>query len=319
MERRSPIACMLAALLAHVCWELGKVGEANALLARRLDVIERYSLPDVVVSVHYTMAGIADATGRQDQAIELFDALHAIGEARNMPRLRATALLELVKLHVKHGRSDTAERISHGLSLLVKAQAVHKHDTSSTLLELFVELARALVGLANGGKTQLTSALQAAQAAISLADGIKRGSEGIQARILRAHALRRLGFADASTAMEDAISLAEAAGMVRLLTDMNPSHSMPAQADRTVVGGTFQPRTSESPEANITGTALLTSKEREVLLGLVRGLSNKEIAMSLGVSEQTIKWHMKNLFSKLNAASRKHAVARANLLGLINN
>jgi LuxR family maltose regulon positive regulatory protein len=32
---------------------------------------------------------------------------------------------------------------------------------------------------------------------------------------------------------------------------------------------------------------------------------------------QTIKLHVKNLFHKLNAANRKHAVARARLLGLI--
>jgi LuxR family maltose regulon positive regulatory protein len=48
-----------------------------------------------------------------------------------------------------------------------------------------------------------------------------------------------------------------------------------------------------------------------------RALSNKEIALAMGIGEQTIKWHVKNLFGKLNAASRKHAVARARMLGLI--
>ena len=37
----------------------------------------------------------------------------------------------------------------------------------------------------------------------------------------------------------------------------------------------------------------------------------------IGVGEQTVKWHLKNVFFKLNAASRKHAVDRARLLGLI--
>ncbi|WP_223255117.1 helix-turn-helix transcriptional regulator [Pseudomonas putida] len=44
---------------------------------------------------------------------------------------------------------------------------------------------------------------------------------------------------------------------------------------------------------------------------------NKEIARAMVVSEETIKWHMKNLFSKLNAAGRKHVVARARVLGLV--
>ena len=47
------------------------------------------------------------------------------------------------------------------------------------------------------------------------------------------------------------------------------------------------------------------------------GLSNKLIARSLDISEETVKWHLKNLFSKLNAGARKHAVDRARLLGLL--
>ncbi len=46
-------------------------------------------------------------------------------------------------------------------------------------------------------------------------------------------------------------------------------------------------------------------------------MSNKEIARAMVVSEETIKWHMKNLFSKFNAAGRKHVVARARMLGLV--
>ena len=35
----------------------------------------------------------------------------------------------------------------------------------------------------------------------------------------------------------------------------------------------------------------------------------------MDIGEQTVKWHLKNVFFKLNAASRKHAVDRARLLG----
>jgi LuxR family maltose regulon positive regulatory protein len=37
----------------------------------------------------------------------------------------------------------------------------------------------------------------------------------------------------------------------------------------------------------------------------------------MDIGEQTVKWHLKNVFFKLNAASRKHAVDRARLLGLL--
>ncbi len=44
---------------------------------------------------------------------------------------------------------------------------------------------------------------------------------------------------------------------------------------------------------------------------LANGLSNKLIARSLDISEETVKWHLKNLFGKLNAGARRHAVACA--------
>ena len=61
----------------------------------------------------------------------------------------------------------------------------------------------------------------------------------------------------------------------------------------------------------------LTPKERSILLLLARNYSNKEIAKSIAVSDETVKWHLKNLFSKLEAGSRKHAVTRARSLGFI--
>ena len=65
------------------------------------------------------------------------------------------------------------------------------------------------------------------------------------------------------------------------------------------------------------GSRTLTPKERSILLLLARNYSNKEIAKSIAVSDETVKWHLKNLFTKLDADSRKHAVTRARSLGFI--
>jgi NarL family two-component system response regulator LiaR len=55
----------------------------------------------------------------------------------------------------------------------------------------------------------------------------------------------------------------------------------------------------------------LTAREREVLALMVQGLSNREIAERLALTRSTVKFHVSNVLSKLDASSRGHAVAMA--------
>jgi NarL family two-component system response regulator LiaR len=61
----------------------------------------------------------------------------------------------------------------------------------------------------------------------------------------------------------------------------------------------------------------LTERETDVLRLLARGLANKEIGLQLGVSEQTVKSHVRNLLNKLGVASRTQAALHGVRLGLI--
>ncbi|UCZ52426.1 response regulator transcription factor [Bacillus shivajii] len=55
----------------------------------------------------------------------------------------------------------------------------------------------------------------------------------------------------------------------------------------------------------------LTEREKEVLVCLVEGLSNKEIGEKLFISEKTVKIHVSKIFRKLNVKSRSQAVIHA--------
>ena len=56
------------------------------------------------------------------------------------------------------------------------------------------------------------------------------------------------------------------------------------------------------------GDAILTGREREVLIEIARGKSNQEIAVALFIAEGTVKFHVNNILAKLKAADRTEAV-----------
>ena len=62
----------------------------------------------------------------------------------------------------------------------------------------------------------------------------------------------------------------------------------------------------------------LTPRERDVLLLMAEGASNKTIARRLGISVHTAKFHVGSLLEKLDATGRTDAVAHAARLGVIN-
>ncbi len=61
----------------------------------------------------------------------------------------------------------------------------------------------------------------------------------------------------------------------------------------------------------------VTRREMEVLQSVAQGLSNKQIALSLGISEHTVKFHLSSLYAKLGATNRTEAVRIGTQQGLI--
>ena len=62
----------------------------------------------------------------------------------------------------------------------------------------------------------------------------------------------------------------------------------------------------------------LTPRERDVLVLMAEGASNKAIARQLGISVHTAKFHVGSLLDKLDATGRTDAVAHAARIGVIN-
>ena len=75
----------------------------------------------------------------------------------------------------------------------------------------------------------------------------------------------------------------------------------------------------EQPQgaAPATGEAALSEREAAVLEAVARGLSNREIGRQLWISEQTVKFHLRNVYRKLGVSSRTEAARYAYRMGLV--
>ena len=61
----------------------------------------------------------------------------------------------------------------------------------------------------------------------------------------------------------------------------------------------------------------LSKRQKQLLILLDKGMSNRDIAENLEISEHTVKFHVNAVLGKLGVASRTEAVVRATRLGLI--
>jgi len=88
---------------------------------------------------------------------------------------------------------------------------------------------------------------------------------------------------------------------------------------QALAGNVFFAVSNHAPAEAAHADLDLTPRETEILLSLVDGHSNKAIAGQFWLSEQTIKYHLTNIYRKLGVSSRTEAVRQAYEHGLIEN
>ncbi|MBS0353617.1 MAG: AAA family ATPase [Proteobacteria bacterium] len=326
LGRRHPLACMVASLLASAVYERDRLDEASALLANRLDVLERGGTPETALFGYRTAARLAAAQGIEHRALDLLEALYSVGMARHLPRLCVAALAEQTRMHAGRFRSETCRALVERVDHILEGEGLPTGELWWRAARLPQLLTHAHAAIA---EQNWPAALDALTRAMPLAEALKQGRVRIEIMALRAFALDRNGV-DGRPVLHEALSLAQTYGLMRTFADAHPAMAdwarriaeeddNGAAADRPVpIARTVRP----APDLKAGGpravpSMVLTPKEREILELLARNLSNKEIAQSLAVGEATVKWHLKNLFGKLGAGTRRHVVRRAQVLGLL--
>ena len=148
------------------------------------------------------------------------------------------------------------------------------------------------------------------EAAIALIQSLREQDENIKVIVLALRMegewLERAFAAGANAAMSKAIHPAALATLIRETVAGHIVHS-PASLDST----------GRAPAATATEHSTLTDRETEILRFVASGATNAEIARQLWITQQTVKFHVSNVYRKLDVANRTGACHYAHVNGLV--
>ena len=116
----------------------------------------------------------------------------------------------------------------------------------------------------------------------------------------------------------DVVAAAFQRGAVAYIVKRIDPADLPAVIRQAFDGNVFYPIGARAASADAVDAGL-TQREADILRALADGLSNKQIAKQFWLSEQTIKFHLTNIYRKLEVSSRTEAVRHAYEHGLIEN
>jgi LuxR family maltose regulon positive regulatory protein len=325
------VANLAAALLGDVLYELDALEAVCALLDHRMDFIEHVGMPEAILRAAMVLTSAHWLCGRRLEALAQLDRLEDFATRHGLPRLQAHALGLRVRLLQQRGEmlavSDALCRLDE-----LAARRAGQEDSVSQEIHRLAERAQISVHLHRGEVAAAAAGLRRLLARFREV-GRMRPAAALMAQLALAE--RALGHAQVATPLlVDALRQAHRLGLLRTLLDA--SRRAPAALRELVDGQALDPvldfyarrllavaarQRAPVPDAG-SGPAPpgpvepLKERELEILGLLAQALPNKKIARILGLSPETVKWHLKNIYTKLGVTARDAAVARARDLHL---
>ncbi len=318
---------LAAALLAEVLYELGETDAARELLESRVDVLERVSIPDSVLRVLLMLSKTRWLAGHRLEAFAYLDRLEDYALQLGLDRLLAHSLVEKLHRHILLEQFNEAQVEMARLEAL-EARYPHADQSSRGTIALTVQRARVRWCMARGRYEDAAAWLERLIALYQA-----RGRQRLVAHLIlqRGIVQMQLGQRDAAYAsVEEALWLGHRLGLVRSLLDADPGAwdlIVEVARDRALdpmlvfyveqlelrhqaASALVEPKASPKLKRGAAGTELLSEREIDVVRHLAEALPNKKIARALGLSPETVKWHLSNIYGKLGVSGRDEAVAR---------
>lgn len=329
-------ACLAAALLGEVLYEFNELDAARKLLESRIEVLERVSIPDSMLRVTTVLSAVRWVAGHRLDSFAWLQRLEDYAAQHDLYRLLAHSMAEQVQRHLQCGQYEAAEKALARLDEVARHVLPTQH---SRLSDVRMAVGRTHANWAIS-HLEFDKAAQQLETLVELshARGWQRHATCFEMQLAVVESRRGRDEAAHALALA-AVRRGHRLGLVRSLLDADPGSlklihqtidAEPADpvltfylnrlqaAQRTVLGAmsAASPRSSVR-QARDRSADTLSDREIAVVHLLAQALPNKKIARTLGLSPETVKWHLKNVYGKLCVTSRDEAVARMRDLGLL--
>jgi len=306
-------------MLVELLDELDRSDYSQSLLRalpRELEAREAWF--EIYAAGYCTASNIELRTGGIGAALRILDRAERYAGSQHLGHLRQLLLWQRVDLLVRAGEPERARQLLHSSGDL-GSDSGRRAAWRETALRA---LSKAALLLAEGCAEEALATLRP-QREEARRLGHRRSL--IRYALLESLALSALGAQDeAQAALLTALEAARSSGFLRALLDAPEGLDellQRALADCTDSRqrrflGELLARRGAKGSGPATSSAL-SAREAEILGQVALGRSNKEAARALSISENTVRFHLKNVYLKLRVNRRAEAVAQALAQGLL--
>lgn len=332
----SHAARLASGLLGQLYCLRGEYAAAEVMLEEAAELGAHGGVVDFMSTTYSSLSRVRARRGDRVGAIAILETGEQIATDLSLPRMRARLVSERANLgfpweayevdkssdeHVI--RETQASLDSAELSSLLRAGSPDAIKLAQKLLDQAIEQSNTFAALS--ARIDLAEAYYSAGQEASAKHEMRTALEQcyranipgmLHQRHQNCRAILSAIAAELESGQWGSSSLGDIAGFVKLVlrTELQYSKAGSTEQHQARVDADGHPSTSSSTVS----VPKVSDREREILLLLERGLSNREIAESLYIGINTVKWHLKNIFAAFNVVSRQECVETAQRLRVLN-
>ncbi|WP_395857286.1 LuxR C-terminal-related transcriptional regulator [Cystobacter fuscus] len=325
--RRNPVWVNAATALANARYDQNRLDEAEALCTEVLPLLPQAPAFETCAMAYLVLVRIKSIRGKHTEAWQLLDYLHSVLECGHQTRFLAHVCGEKIRLGLMEQAPERMRVVAQEFGLgerMRRGEWSERRFYDETWERL--GLAQAWVLMARGRYGKAHALLETLRASAHDVGYVSRES-ALLAAIAVCH--WRAGDPTAAfAALNRGFALVQRFGFTRGVLDETPglqevivaaatqrklSHVLPSRYTErfqdVLSAGRSGPREFVDPPS--VPLEPLTERELQMLKLLAQGLSNQEISERSNVALSTTKWHLRNVFAKLEVTTRTAAIVKA--------